>query len=242
LITARRKPRAGAENTEIVLQAQGLSAGYNRVPVIHDVDLKVRQGEVVAVLGANGAGKTTTVLALAGELSALGGTVELSGGIVTTPLFSRARAGLRLVTEGRSVFMGMTTHDNLRLAHKDIRPCLDLFPELEPILGRKAGLLSGGEQQMLTLARALAGDPRVLLIDELSLGLAPIVVQRLLVAIRAAADRGVGVVLVEQQMQNALAVADWGCVMRRGRVVHQGPAKELLSNTSQIEALYLGGA
>jgi branched-chain amino acid transport system ATP-binding protein len=115
-----------------------------------------------------------------------------------------------------------------------------LFPELEPILGRRAGLLSGGEQQMLTLARALVGEPSVILIDELSLGLAPIIVNRLVGAVRAAADRGCAVLLVEQQTRHALEIADRACVMRRGRIVLEGEAKELAADPARVEASYLG--
>jgi branched-chain amino acid transport system ATP-binding protein len=229
-------PTAG----EVILEARDLSAGYNGLPVIRDVSMQLRAGSVVALLGANGAGKTTTMLSFAGEVKALSGSVRLGSEITGAPLHARARRGLRLVTEERSVFMGMTAYENLRLAHKDIGPCLDIFPELKPILKRRAGLLSGGEQQMLTLGRALVGDPAVILIDELSLGLAPIIVARLLAAVRAAADRGVAVLLVEQQIQQALQVADWACVMKRGRIVLEGPADDLLSDASQVEAHYLG--
>jgi branched-chain amino acid transport system ATP-binding protein len=136
--------------------------------------------------------------------------------------------------------MGLSAEDNLRLAHRDIGPCVEMFPELGAVLGRRAGLLSGGEQQMLTLARALVGDPAVILIDELSLGLAPIIVKRLSGAVRAAADRGCAVLLVEQQMRHALEIADRACVMRRGKVVLEGAAGELLADSTQVTAHYLG--
>jgi branched-chain amino acid transport system ATP-binding protein len=195
---------------------------------------------VLALLGANGAGKTTTVLSLAGEIKPLRGAVEQGGRTVTAPLFVRARRGMRLVTEERSVFLSLSAEDNLRLVHRDIEPCVQMFPELTPILGRRAGLLSGGEQQMLTLARALVGQSAVILIDELSLGLAPIIVNRLVGAVRAAADRGCAVLLVEQQMHHALEIADRVCVMRRGKIVLEGEAKELLADPARIEASYLG--
>ena len=144
---------------------------------------------MVALLGANGAGKTTTLLTLAGELPPLQGQVAFDGIVTKAPLYKRARNGLTFVTEEKSVFMGLSTRDNLRVAGVDMDEALTLFPELERRLHVRGGLLSGGEQQMLTLARALARKPRVLLADELSMGLAPLVVKRLLEAVRAAADQ-----------------------------------------------------
>jgi branched-chain amino acid transport system ATP-binding protein len=138
--------------------------------------------------------------------------------------------------------MTMSVQDNIRISHRSVDACLALFPELKRLLRRRAGLLSGGEQQMLTLARALAGTPLVLLADELSLGLAPLIVERLLRAVREAADRGVGVILVEQQVRHALRVADRGLVLRRGRVAMQGTSEELLSRVSEIEDSYLASA
>jgi len=236
----RRSPKVRAAPGELVLSARGLAAGYHGRAVIEDVSIELRAGQVLALLGANGAGKTTTVLSLAGEIRALRGTVEQGGRAVTAPLYVRARRGMRLVTEERSVFTGLSAEDNLRLAHRDIGPCVQLFPELGPLLGRRAGLLSGGEQQMLALAKALAGEPSVILIDELSLGLAPLIVKRLATAVRAAADRGCAVLLVEQQMRHALEIADRACVMRRGRIVLDGAARELAADPARVEAQYLG--
>src|SRR5581483_9818736 len=209
----------------------------------HDLDLAVESGEVVALLGPNGAGKTTTLLALAGELKPLSGEVVFDGKATRAGLYRRARAGLAFVTEERSVFMPLTAAENLRVGRGDKALALSLFPELEPLLGRRAGLLSGGEQQMLTLARALSRRPRCLLIDELSLGLAPLVVARLLTAVRKAADEeGVGVLLVEQHVRQALKLADRVHVLRRGRVVLAGTRDELHSRLQDVEALYLAGA
>jgi branched-chain amino acid transport system ATP-binding protein len=224
-----------------LLEAVGLTVGYDTTPVVRDLDLQVAPGEVVALLGANGAGKTTTLRALAGELTPMAGDVRWQGQPTKAPLHVRARQGLRFITEERSVFMTMTAGENLQVSHRDIDPCLELFPELRPLLKRRAGLLSGGEQQILTLARALVGDVKVLLADELSLGLAPLIVERLLAAVRSAADRGVAVVLVEQQTRHALRMADKGIVLRRGRVVMHGHARELLSRADEIEASYLAG-
>lgn len=222
-----------------LLESKNVSVGYGSVPVIHDLNVLVRPGEVVALLGPNGAGKTSALLTLAGELPPAGGQVLMDGRPARSGLHRRAKAGLRLITEDRSVFMGLTVHDNLRLAHKTIEPSLEIFPELRSLLRRKVGLLSGGEQQMLTLARALTGDTRILLADELSLGLAPLIVARLLAAVRAAADGGMGVLLVEQQVRNALSVADHGYVLSRGRVVIEGTAAELKRRSEEIEASYL---
>jgi branched-chain amino acid transport system ATP-binding protein len=222
-----------------VLEAKGVSVGYGPISVIHDLDLTIGRGEVVALLGVNGAGKTTTVRALAGELKPSTGEIRFKDHPTTAPLHQRARDGLRLITEERSVFMGLSTADNLRLGGAPLEKCLDLFPELEKLLHRKAGLLSGGEQQMLTLARAVGAEPAVLLADELSLGLAPLVFERLLRAIRSAADRGTGVLLVEQHVRDALEVADRAYVLSLGRVVLSGPASELAGRIEEIERTYL---
>lgn len=226
---------------EVVVEARGLTAGYAGTPAVHDLDLEVRAGEVVALLGANGAGKTTTLLALAGEVPLLAGTVSFHGDDRRRRLHQRARAGLGFLTEERCVFMELTGWQNLRLGRGRPEKALEFFPELEEHLGKRVGLLSGGQQQMLALGRVLAAEPRVLLADELSLGLAPMVVERLLSAVRAAADTGVAVVLVEQHVRQALGVADRVHVLRRGRVVMSGDAADLRSDAAGIAAHYLTG-
>jgi branched-chain amino acid transport system ATP-binding protein len=227
---------------DAVLEARGLTAGYGRQAVIHGMDLHVGRGEVVALLGANGAGKTTTLLTLAGELPAMSGDVLLDGAVNTKPLHQRARSGLSFVTEERSVFRGLSTADNLKVADVAPERALAMFPELEPRMDIRGGLLSGGEQQMLTLARALGRDPRLLLADELSLGLAPLIVRRLFEALRkAAAELGVGVLLVEQHIRSALRYADRIYVMRRGRIELSGSAEEMRKRASEIEHSYLAG-
>jgi branched-chain amino acid transport system ATP-binding protein len=229
--------------TESLLVAEGLSAGYHGHPIVHDLDLTVNAGEVVVLLGPNGAGKTTTLLALAGDLPALAGEVRLRGNRTKAPLHRRAQDGLSFVTEERSVFMRLSVLENLRVGRIDMDYALALFPELEPLLRRRAGLLSGGEQQMLSLARALARRPKLLLVDELSLGLAPLVVVRLLDAVRRAAhEDGVGVLLVEQHVKQALAVADHVLVMQRGQIVLRGPKDEVAGRVAELEAAYLSDA
>jgi branched-chain amino acid transport system ATP-binding protein len=223
-----------------VLEARGVSAGYGPQPVIHEVDIVVHPGEVVGLLGANGAGKTTTLLTLAGELPLLSGEVLLDGAVTSAPLFRRARQGLTFVTEEKSVFMGLSARDNLRVADIDVDKALDLFPELERRINVRAGLLSGGEQQMLTLARALSRQPRVLLADELSMGLAPIIVKRLLEAVVDAAKQdGTAVLLVEQHARKALEYSDRAYVMRRGHIELSGTSGDLLGHIGDIEDRYL---
>ena len=233
---------AAAVDTDRLLRAEGLSAGYGELAAVRELDLEVRAGEVVALLGPNGAGKTTTLLTLAGELPPLAGAVEYLGRRDRAPLHKRVRAGVGFVPEERSVFHSLSVGANLRLGPGPTDAALDLFPELRALLGRRAGLCSGGEQQILTLARALAAEPRLLLVDELSLGLAPLVVRRLLEALRTAADeRGVGVLLVEQHAQQALAVADRVYVLQRGRLVLERPATELLADPGVLAQAYLRG-
>jgi branched-chain amino acid transport system ATP-binding protein len=223
-----------------LLVAKGFSAGYHGHPIVHDLDLVVHEGEVVVLLGPNGAGKTTTLLTLSGDLPHLGGEVVFDGRPTTAPLHRRAHAGLSFVTEERSVFMRLSVAENLRVGRTDVGRALELFPELKPLMRRRAGLLSGGEQQMLSLARALAREPKLLLIDELSLGLAPLIVQRLLEAVQYAAhETNVGVLLVEQHVKQALRVADHVLVMQRGQIVLRGATAEVAGRIEELESAYL---
>jgi branched-chain amino acid transport system ATP-binding protein len=224
---------------EILLEAVGLTAGYGDLAAVRDATLRLHRGEIVAVVGPNGAGKTTTMHALVGELTPMGGEVRWLGRRVSSPLHQRVREGLGYVPEVRSIIMSMSCRDNLRLGRGDISHALELFPQLEPLLPRRAGLLSGGEQQMLILGRALAARPAALVVDELSLGLAPVVVGRLMEALRTAAKKdGCGVLLVEQQARRAFAVADRWYLFRNGRNVADGDTK---SGNRAMEQAYLAG-
>jgi branched-chain amino acid transport system ATP-binding protein len=226
--------------SQTLIECRRLSAGYGQLAVIRDLDLHVDEGEVVALIGRNGAGKTSTLLALAGELKPMSGEVRWMDKPTTAPMHVRCRSGLGYLTEERSVIMNLSTLDNLRLADVSPERACELFPALQPVLKRTAGLLSGGEQQMLALARALCRDPKVLLADELSLGLAPLIVSRLLATLRTAAqDRGLGVLLVEQHVRQALAIADRVYVMDRGTVTLSGPAEDMRGRLDEIEATYL---
>jgi branched-chain amino acid transport system ATP-binding protein len=228
--------------TETLIEARGVSAGYGKMPVIRDVDLHVDAGEVVALIGANGAGKTTTLLTLAGELTPMAGDVRFLGEPTKAPMHARCRNGLGYVTEERSVIMDMSVADNLKLARVQPSVAFEYFPALERALHRRAGLCSGGEQQMLSLARALGREPKVLLADELSLGLAPIIVTNLLAAVRdAAKERGIGVLLVEQHVRQALKIADRVYLMERGHIALSGTAAEVVDHLAEIEASYLAG-
>lgn len=229
--------------SDTLIEARGLSAGYGKMAVVRGIDIEVSAGEVVALIGANGAGKTTTLLTLAGELSPMEGEVRFLGEPTKAPMHARCRNGLGYLTEERSVIMDMSVADNLKLAAVPTEVAVGYFPALERCLGRKAGLCSGGEQQMLSLARALGRTPKVLLADELSLGLAPIIVANLLQAVRAAADeQGCGVLLVEQHVRQALKIADRVYLMERGRIALSGTSDEVLAQVDKIEASYLTGA
>jgi branched-chain amino acid transport system ATP-binding protein len=228
-----------------LLSCRSLDAGYDGNVVVRDFDLDVAPGDVVALLGPNGAGKTTLLLTLAGLLPRLGGSVELLG--EPTPngkATAVAHRGLVLVPDDRSLFAALTTRENIALGMRkggpDVGDMLSYFPALEPRLDVRAGMLSGGEQQMLAMARGLIQQPRVLLIDELSMGLAPVVVEALLPIVRAAADTGASVLLVEQHVQLALGVADRAVVLVHGEIAISAAASELLADLSVVERAYLG--
>jgi branched-chain amino acid transport system ATP-binding protein len=227
--------------TAPVLSTVGLAAGYHGQPVVHDIDLTFDEGEMVGLFGANGAGKTTALLALAGEIPPLQGEVRLFGRPHPGSLYRAARSGVALLTDDRAIFTPLTARDNLRLGRGGVRKALEFFPELEEHLDRRAGLLSGGQQQMLSLARILASEPRLILADELSLGLAPLVVRRLLVALREAADRGAAVVLVEQHVAVAARSIDRAFVIARGRVVLELTGDQLREDPAQVGEVYLAG-
>ena len=225
--------------TDEILRVEGLSVGYGKQAVITGMDLSVCRGEVVALLGRNGAGKTTTLMTVAGALAPIRGEIMLNGARAAGSLDKRARHGLGFVTEDRAIIRHLTVRENLRLGQADPGTVFDMFPELAKLHNRRAGLLSGGEQQMLALGRCLAVKPSLVLIDELSLGLAPLVVERLLGSVRQAAADGSAVLLVEQKAAMALSVADRGYVVGRGAIELSGTSSDLLGQLDAIESSYL---
>ncbi|HEX3834572.1 MAG TPA: ATP-binding cassette domain-containing protein [Solirubrobacteraceae bacterium] len=235
---------AGAPAATATLELQGLSAGYDGPPVIRDITLSVAPGEVVALMGANGAGKTTTLRVISGLLAPVAGSVSVEGrdqAGVSPP--ARVRAGIVHVPQDRGIFFGLTVAEHFRLdGHgDDHESAFEHFPALRDLGGRRAGLLSGGEQQMLAIARALLRRPKLLLLDELSLGLAPIIVERLLPVVRDAADTaGTAVLLVEQHVHLALEIADRGYVLSHGEIALHESAETLRRDSSLLTASYLG--
>ena len=228
------------------LAVSGLSAGYQGIPVVRELNLTVGHGEVVALLGPNGAGKTTTLETIAGLHRPLAGRVELSGhNVAGTAAHVLARRGMALVPEGRALFPGLTVKEHLRLAGgrgaARERELLEMLPELAKCLDRRAGLLSGGEQQMLAVGRALVTRPRLLLVDEMSLGLAPVIVERLLPVLRKVADEfGTSVLFVEQHVALALRIADRAYILNHGRISLEGAAADLRERPELLAASYLG--
>ncbi len=231
---------------EALIDVRGLHTGYGGIAVVRDMDLQVHAGEVVALLGPNGAGKTTTLLTISGLLRPISGTVTVLGETVEGGKPHRvARRGLAHVAEDRSLFFDLTVQENLRLGltgDKSKRAAaydraMELFPVLAPLRVQRAGLLSGGEQQMLAMARGLATDPGLLLIDELSMGLAPLIVAELYELVAGIAREGVSILVVEQFARTVLGVADVAVIMQHGRVTAVGAPTEL---EQELSAAYLG--
>jgi len=235
-----------------LLDTNALQVAYGGVIALRDMSLSVKQGERVCLIGANGAGKSTVLKALAGIQPVASGSIHYDGDTITRmPAHARVRKGIALVPEGRGVFVRLSVYENLQLGAyaradapavaRDLEYVLDLFPRLAERRHQLAGTLSGGEQQMLAIGRALMSRPRLLLLDEPSMGLAPIMVQKIFEIIRRIAADGVTLLLVEQNARLALETCNRGYVMESGRVVLADSAAVLLGNP-QVQDAYLGGA
>ena len=227
-----------------LLSFNDVSIGYTAQPLLEGVDIIVAPGEIVALLGRNGIGKTSTLLTASGLVKPRAGTVEFLGERVDSSRpHLNARRGLAHVPEGRCLFSRLSVLDNLRAGapSRDVQEVLDFFPILAPLLRRNAGLLSGGEQQMLVIARAMMAKPKLLLVDEMSLGLAPLMVQSVLAQLRLVADQlQVGVLIVEQFVHMVLKTADRAYVYGPGGIAFAGTASQVEANMDVVSAAYLG--
>ncbi|WP_372831593.1 ABC transporter ATP-binding protein [Pontibacterium sp.] len=233
-----------------MLRIDNVNTHYGPIQALHDVSVEVKQGEIVTLIGANGAGKTTLMMTICGDPQATSGTITFDGeqisGVPTNKIMQK---GLAIVPEGRRVFGGMTVEENLSMggyfrdkaeAAETIEHVLELFPRLRERYSQRAGTMSGGEQQMLAIGRAMMSKPRMILLDEPSLGLAPIIIQQIFDIIQKLRDEGVTIFLVEQNANQALRIADRGYVLEHGHVVLEGSGADLLVN-EDVQKAYLGG-
>jgi branched-chain amino acid transport system ATP-binding protein len=248
--TAEANPKRGA-GKDLILELKGVSVSYGNIAAVEDLSLTVYTDEIVTLIGSNGAGKSTTLRTISGLLRPKAGDVIYKGRRINgMPGHQVVKLGVCHSPEGRKIFPRMTVSENLDLGafvrkdsakiDQDRAWVLELFPPLRERIGQKAGTLSGGEQQMLAVARALLGNPALLLLDEPSMGLAPVLVDLIFQTIERIRQQGVTVLLVEQNALAALEIADYGYVLASGRLSMQGPAERLLSNDS-VAAAYLGG-
>lgn len=233
------------------LEVSGLESGYGQAIVVHGITFEVQSGEIVSIIGSNGAGKTTTLKTIVGLLKPASGTIVFQGEDVTRlPVDARIRRSVCLLPEGRQIFYSLTVQENLLMGavlrsdpkgiRRDLEMVYDLFPEIKDRKIQRGGTLSGGEQQMLAIGRGLMSRPRLLLIDELSLGLAPVIVDKLVDVLKTVnRAEGISIVLVEQDVEIALEVASRGYVMENGRIVAQGTSSDLLHDEG-VRAAYLG--
>lgn len=233
-----------------ILEVRDISSGYGEVQILWDAHLNLEEKKLTCLVGGNGAGKTTMLRTVMGLIKATSGTIWFEGkDISKMPAYTKADMGLVLVPEGRQLFSDMSVYENLEMgatngharpkAKQNIERVYDMFPRLKERENQKAGTLSGGEQQMLAVARGIMADPTVLMIDELSLGLAPVLTLQLFESLRTLRDSGITILLVEQNVQMALAISDYGYVLAEGRTEIEGPAKQLIKD-EHIRAAYLG--
>ena len=239
-------PPPPAESGAPVFELRGVTAGYSGTTVLRDVDLTVAAGSVVALLGPNGAGKTTLIRTGAGRLRPSAGQVLIDGQDVSRlAAFRRAKLGLCLVPEGRGIFPSLTVRENLLVQVSrgersgGLERALEAFPRLRPKLGQVSGTMSGGEQQMVALARCFLRTPRVVLLDEVSMGLAPLVIDEIFASLRTLAGQGIALIIVEQYVDRALDLADQVHVLRRGSTVFRGSPNEI--DRAELVERYLGG-
>jgi branched-chain amino acid transport system ATP-binding protein len=233
-----------------MLEVENLSAGYGMVQILRDITFKVEEKEIVSIIGPNGAGKTTLVKTIMGFLKPQTGSIKFKGeNIANLPTYGIVKKGLTMIPEGREIFPRMTVEENLHLGAYTIKDkaqikqtkekVYDIFPVLRKKEKALAQTLSGGEQQMLVICRSLMSNPQMLILDEPSLGLAPIIVEKVLDTVRTINEEGVTVLLVEQNIHDSLNVADRGYVLEEGKIILEGKSRELLSN-SHIKEVYLG--
>jgi len=236
--------------TEPILKVDKISTGYDGVPVIHGLSLEIQPGELVAIVGANGAGKTTTMRTIAGLMQLTGGNVHFDGEEISKlPAHQVLRRGISYVPEGRRLFAKLTVQENLSLGaytEKDnhviaerVEELYELFPVLKTRFSQIAETLSGGEQQMLAIARGMMSRPKLLMLDEMSLGLMPSLVEKMMETIVRVNQKGVTIVLVEQMVQEALEIAHRGYVLQTGRIVQTGLARDLL-DSEEVRKAYMG--